>query len=139
MRTGAEAFGLGVTQVSFVECVEKVCNKEKSVTHNLMMDETISMERVNHYMRNIGRLTHKSQDGQDPNIKLEAQSTLGGMVDDARSLFHEAIFLAFHLVEMVGALVLGHGVVDVLRPHDGEGLLVLLYVFFSISFPQWMA
>lgn len=48
MRTGAEAFGLGIAQVSFVECVEKVCDKEKSVTHNSMMDETISMERVNH-------------------------------------------------------------------------------------------
>lgn len=139
MRTGAEAFGLGVAQVSFVECIEKVCNKEKSATRILMVfaSETVSMERVDRYMRSIGRLTHKGQDGQDPDIKLEAQSTLGGMVDDARSLFHEAIFLAFHSVEMVGAHVLGHGVVDVVRPHDGDGF-VLLYLFFT-SFPQWMA
>lgn len=29
MRTGAEALGLGVTQVSLVERIEKVCKKEK--------------------------------------------------------------------------------------------------------------
>lgn len=95
------------------------------------------MERVDHNMRSKGRLTHKGQDGQDPNIKLEAQSTLSGMVDDARSFFHEAILLAFHSVEMVGAHVLGHGVVDVVRPHDGDGFLVLQCLV-SISFPQWM-
>lgn len=54
MRTGAEAFGLGVTQVSFVECIEKICKKDKSAIHDLMMDDTISMERVNHHMRSIG-------------------------------------------------------------------------------------
>jgi hypothetical protein len=26
-RTVAETLGLGITQVSFVECIEKVCNK----------------------------------------------------------------------------------------------------------------
>jgi hypothetical protein len=137
VRTGAEAFGLGVAQVSFVECIEKVCGKEKSATRILMMmtSETVSMERVDRYMRRIGRLTHEGQDGQDSDIKLEAQSTLGGMVDDARSLFHEAILLALHPVEMVGAHVLGHGVVDVVRPHDGDGFSF----FYSTCFPQRMA
>lgn len=32
MRTGAKALGLSVTQVSFVECVEKICNEEESAT-----------------------------------------------------------------------------------------------------------
>jgi hypothetical protein len=61
MRTGAEAFGLGVTQVSFVESIEKVCNKEKSVIHNLMKMifsrremELCSWTRVKYGMRGIG-------------------------------------------------------------------------------------
>lgn len=33
MRTGAEAFGLSVTQVSFVESIEKVCNKREVSNH----------------------------------------------------------------------------------------------------------
>lgn len=33
MRTGAEAFGLSVTQVSFVECIEKVCNTREVSNH----------------------------------------------------------------------------------------------------------
>lgn len=71
-------------------------------------------------MRSKRRLTHEGQDGQDPDIKFEAQSALGRMVDDARRLFHEAILLAFHSVEMVvGTHVLGHGVV-VLNTHDGD-------------------
>lgn len=50
------------------------------------------------------------------------------MIDDARCLFHEAVLLAFHLVEMVvGAHVLGHGVV-VLNTHDGDECSGLSYM-----------
>lgn len=46
------------------------------------------------------------------------------MIDDARRLLHEAILLAFHPVEVVGAHVFRHGVVDVVRPHDGDGFVL---------------
>lgn len=65
------------------------------------------------------RLTHNSQHRQDANIKLEAQGSLGRMIDDARRLFNEALLLALDLVEVVvGADVLGHGIVDLLDGHD---------------------
>lgn len=73
------------------------------------------------------RLTHNSQHRQDANIKLEAQSSLSRMIDDARRLFHQALLLALDLVEVVvGVHVLGHGIVDLLDGHDDGNVSQLI-------------